>query len=264
MEAALKSYDPSHGLDVSIENVARFIANCDSHKTLQPLLKSSAIMLQKMNFDWFTFRYIPLVGAHYHKSAREYTPRFRENLHKKYETYLKTNTDEIGFNTHTPIERFVLESGHSFWLGDLNKHSKFQSLKMQEYLDMLRLDLGQALFVPAYGIASTKAVFCFVCSEAIFRPCEISIGRLEYIAFHFLRRVNAFGREHITSLTSKLSPRERDVLNLLPHGMSNKQIAIKLGISPNTVDGYMKNIFLKLDVPDRMTASLRWVTSNIA
>jgi DNA-binding NarL/FixJ family response regulator len=47
-----------------------------------------------------------------------------------------------------------------------------------------------------------------------------------------------------------LSPREREVLQLVAEGMSNKEIAAALGISPKTADTHRCNLMQKLDLHD--------------
>jgi DNA-binding NarL/FixJ family response regulator len=51
-----------------------------------------------------------------------------------------------------------------------------------------------------------------------------------------------------------LTPRERDVIELMAGGMRNKEIAAKLGISEDTVEVHARNIFTKLGVRDRTAA----------
>jgi DNA-binding NarL/FixJ family response regulator len=53
---------------------------------------------------------------------------------------------------------------------------------------------------------------------------------------------------------AELSPREDEVLQLLPTEMSNKAIAASLGISENTVKSHLKRILLKLHLENRMQA----------
>lgn len=53
---------------------------------------------------------------------------------------------------------------------------------------------------------------------------------------------------------SELTPRERDVLDLIARGLSNSQIAERLFISPKTVRNHVTRIYSKLDVSHRAEA----------
>jgi DNA-binding NarL/FixJ family response regulator len=53
---------------------------------------------------------------------------------------------------------------------------------------------------------------------------------------------------------SALSPRESAILELISKGLSNKQIARQLSITPETVKTHMKHVFAKLDVERRAQA----------
>lgn len=55
-------------------------------------------------------------------------------------------------------------------------------------------------------------------------------------------------------MSTPLTRRERDVVELIAAGMRNKEIASTLGISEETVHGYIKNVFAKLQVNDRSAA----------
>lgn len=52
----------------------------------------------------------------------------------------------------------------------------------------------------------------------------------------------------------ELTPREREVLQLIAQGLKNPQIAEQLVISPKTVRNHISNIFSKLHVTDRQDA----------
>jgi RNA polymerase sigma factor (sigma-70 family) len=56
---------------------------------------------------------------------------------------------------------------------------------------------------------------------------------------------------------SKLTEREREVLDLLAQGLTNKEIAEKLVITTNTVKRHLKAIFEKLDVHTRSAATAK-------
>lgn len=53
-----------------------------------------------------------------------------------------------------------------------------------------------------------------------------------------------------------LSPREMEILQYVTRGMSNKEIAARLGISHQTVKNHMTSILHKLDVEDRTQAAV--------
>lgn|SRR5574341_184199 len=55
----------------------------------------------------------------------------------------------------------------------------------------------------------------------------------------------------------ELTAREREVLDLIAHGISNAQIAERLVISPKTVSNHITSIFSKLQIADRAQAIIR-------
>lgn len=57
--------------------------------------------------------------------------------------------------------------------------------------------------------------------------------------------------------TLGISDREFEVLELLAAGRSNKEIAIALGVSPNTVKTHVAKLYGKLEVTRRTAAILR-------
>ena len=56
------------------------------------------------------------------------------------------------------------------------------------------------------------------------------------------------GSESIRVERGKLSPRERQVLQLIAQGLLTKQIAEKLSLSPHTINSHRKNIIKKLAI----------------
>lgn len=59
------------------------------------------------------------------------------------------------------------------------------------------------------------------------------------------------------ALVERLTPREMEVIKLLAEGYSDKKIAEKLVISPETVHKHLKNTYSKLDVHSRTEAVIR-------
>ena len=60
-----------------------------------------------------------------------------------------------------------------------------------------------------------------------------------------------------------LSDRENDIIHFLRDGLTNKEIAIFLNISPNTVKSHVNSIFNKLGVQNRTQAAVRSVCLGV-
>ena len=59
--------------------------------------------------------------------------------------------------------------------------------------------------------------------------------------------------------TADLSPREREVLDLLSQGLMYKEISDKLGVSYETVHTYIRRIYEKLQVRTRTEAVAKFL-----
>jgi DNA-binding NarL/FixJ family response regulator len=78
-----------------------------------------------------------------------------------------------------------------------------------------------------------------------------------------IREVNEGKRPHSQAIEARLAeraarprltPRELEVISLMAQAMRNKEIAAALGVSEQTTQAHIKNIFAKLDVTDRIAA----------
>jgi NarL family two-component system response regulator LiaR len=61
----------------------------------------------------------------------------------------------------------------------------------------------------------------------------------------------------------ELTPREHEVLELIGEGLSNKRIALALGVSEKTVKTHVGHVLAKLGVTDRTQAALLAVRSGL-
>ncbi len=62
-----------------------------------------------------------------------------------------------------------------------------------------------------------------------------------------------------SSIIKMLNEREREILNLIAHGLTNAEIADTLALAEGTVRNYVSNILDKLEVNDRtQAAALAW------
>lgn len=76
------------------------------------------------------------------------------------------------------------------------------------------------------------------------------------------RRLQALARSrdrnwHAQMLEQSITPREKEVLQLLARGAGNRRIARELGISPDTVQTHIRNMLAKLAVGSRLEAVVK-------
>lgn len=87
--------------------------------------------------------------------------------------------------------------------------------------------------------------------EEVARAIRSVMARQTYLSPEIVTIVvKAFLRrsEPSDSMLSVISPREREVLQLIAEGKTTKQIALRLHISAKTVDTHRRNIMDKLDI----------------
>ena len=86
---------------------------------------------------------------------------------------------------------------------------------------------------------------------------------IPYLAALLTRRQHEMGARNIRMATLKvgkavpqvcLSERERTIVQLMGKGLTNKQIAIRLRIAPETVKSHAKHLYTKLSAKNRMEA----------
>lgn len=78
------------------------------------------------------------------------------------------------------------------------------------------------------------------------------------------RKVIASFQEPATNVNEVegLSPREREILELLAAGFPNKQIAARLGLTDGTVRWHLRHVYNKLHVRSRMEAALKFLSTK--
>lgn len=127
-----------------------------------------------------------------------------------------------------------------------------------------RVAQARAFVAGAGGVLSTSssvdeivsAIERLAAGESVHRQGEIS---------EFLR-LAARDRERVDrarQLAHDLTPREREVLQTLAEGMSEKEIASSLGISARTAHNHVANILGKLDVDSRLRAVITAVQYDL-
>ena len=78
------------------------------------------------------------------------------------------------------------------------------------------------------------------------------------------RVIDQLGQAGRPRAIDQLTPREREVLRLLADGLSNKRIALELGVAEKTVKTHVGHVLAKLELSDRTQAALYAVREGLA
>lgn len=60
-------------------------------------------------------------------------------------------------------------------------------------------------------------------------------------------------------MDKELSPREEEILMLVTQGLTNREIANRLEISWRTVDAYLRRVYRKINVRERIEAVVWYI-----
>jgi non-specific serine/threonine protein kinase len=126
----------------------------------------------------------------------------------------------------------------------------FQWTQYQQFLTELRNAVVEETFDVAYSAGQAMSL-----EEAISSAIDVLavIGAAESLPI-----APAPAAHHC------LSPREREVLQLIAAGQSNREIAEALYLSPRTVERHIANVYLKLDVHSRAEATAYALRHHLA
>lgn len=132
----------------------------------------------------------------------------------------------------------------------------------REHPFVTQLERMKSLLV--YGVRDRRSgqdsLYVFFCRHADLRPEPHLMRTLLPQVDMALRRVDCMesAAARRSSAVEGMSVREREVMAWITQGKTNDEIALILGISPNTVKNHLKHIFQKLDVSKRAQAVARY------
>jgi len=179
--------------------------------------------------------------------------------------------------SQTPLENADAHASHGKILLLIDCVENDFDRIMRELSDQQR-DPGETLVVALYNVypgwGIEEEALRFGIKGFFYRHDDLKLltkglhailGREVWVSREILLRSATGGhRRRRSAIQEKtgLSIREIEILVLLSSGLQNEEIAQRLFISPNTVKTHLYNIFKKIDVPNRLQATL-WVAKNI-
>lgn len=149
--------------------------------------------------------------------------------------------------------RHVTHPFHWFEVGALVNLSREQL----DYLDDARaFGITDGLGVPVFSAHGTAAYFGVGTDRGVWRLTEAATLEVRLACQAVHQRAVALDGADDTG-PSPLTPRETEVLALVARGDSNGRIGTRLGISERTVESLLGRVFAKLEVSDRVSATVR-------
>jgi DNA-binding NarL/FixJ family response regulator len=142
----------------------------------------------------------------------------------------------------TAVRRSDVQSDHEF-----RRLATFRTV-------FAALDARHQLAFAMRPSADRKVLILFNRATADFTHHDLAVA--ESLRPRIARALARFGPPGVRR--EEVSPREADVLDLLCRGLTDRQIATRLGISPRTVDKHLEHAYVKLGVRCRVQAAARW------
>ena len=77
-----------------------------------------------------------------------------------------------------------------------------------------------------------------------------------------LRASGETARKRDPSTLADLTPQECQIAGFVAQGLSNKEVATQLYLSPRTIDAHLRNVFVKLHVSSRTQLARHWLAGD--
>ena len=220
--------------------------------SIQQLLSAA---IENTDIKMVSYHHIPGPGVNDPKSLPRH---FSYNLPQVLENFIKS----VKLTRDDPGVVAAFSEGTPIWISDLLEHQLVKNVPPHQANVKALLDLTtDGLLLALYGPAGRKG-YTFV----TFGKAKDQFDPLfEWQVQSMLQMLHVRYCLILKDLqdTVRLTKRETDVLELVVLGKTNPEIGIILNISKNTVASYVKDIFLKLQTSDRVTAALRARALNL-
>jgi len=251
---------PSHAYSRSADSEKKVLSLRTSRHVINTISNAETIpnllneTMTALGAKLASYHHVAGVGAYEHANMSRF---YSFNLPQPLEDYFHRNAlvkDDQGF-------RASFKKCAPIWLSTMQSHETVVGTKTEILVrEGLKLT-GDGLLLPLMGPSDRKG-YAFVCFgldpsdvDELFEWQIHTLIQKMHIRYCFLldnirKRVN-------------LTRRESEVLELISYGKSNPEIAQILNIKTNTVSGYVKTLFLKLETSDRVTTTMRARALNL-
>ena len=229
--------------ELHVGEVLRQIATLSSITDILELVRATIV---KLGANRTSYHLTPKLRSQTDRRVQLATSGFSKKWLTLYE--------EADFRKYDPIPDITMQHGEPmFWQQALA--SRRLNENEQKFVKQLEAHgLHEGIGIPLFGPKGRNAysAFTFDPTELMFDDQIIATVAALASAAH-VRICNIIEKKHQRKV--QLSERETQVIQLIANGRSNKAIAADLQISRSTTDTYVRRVFAKLNVSDRINAS---------
>lgn len=203
--------------------------------------------VEQTSFKFALYHHLPPLGSSSFDKLNQYRTWGMDKLVLEYLTEKGHRED--------PAMSFIFSKSKAYWLSDLHEMNEKLDERRDHRVNLALNYLGDAILAPLYGPSERRGyVFIGFKNPREFYDEAFLWQIHSAMQFAHLRLCVIFD-----SLRKKvnLTAREAQVIELITFGKTNPEIGQILEISPNTVAGHVKRLFLKFNVTDRVSLALR-------
>lgn len=195
----------------------------------------------------FSYHYFPIFGSPIARGAFVHAEGFPREWEKAYVSE--------GLIRNDPVPRLTFENPPVLFWDEAIALSKDDPEAMRYFARMRSFGMGNGASFALYGPRSRNGYATMIFDKP---PQELPEGLVS-----LMNSMVQAAHVRICQITSEdeasveLSHREREVLGWMAGGKSASEIAGILKISPDTVRTYIRRLYEKLDVTDRVAATVK-------
>lgn len=132
-----------------------------------------------------------------------------------------------------------------------------KTLKTVAIVEEPKLAHGTYIIKKGFKSYLSKKTSKFIIEQVLRTVIEGNVWLYPELMSYIIKHVNLKNEHHGNAeILNKLSPKEKEVADLVAQGFSNKEICEKLDVQLVTVKKHISSIFTKLNVKDRVSLAI--------
>lgn len=238
-----------------MQDIKAFMTDVQAAPNTLTLWTLGVAYFRVKGINLITYLHVPPMGASDYKKTQVFAHGFPKAWVDRYIEQRLFDKD--------PMPDLALKRADPYRWTDVGQLMTLTSEQRQYLRDVRNADLGDGLAIPVFGPGGRNGYVGLGFGDWVDRDIDhIQLKELQWVCQAAHTRYCELICERLQE-PKRLSPQEKEVLQWVARGKSNVDISTIMTLSPNTVDTYLRRIFAKLNVADRVTAAVQGVGSGL-